>query len=508
MPSPSSAFVQKAKPALASPPQPWPKPKRFDRNLVVIGAGAAGLVAAYIAAAAKAKVSLVEKHRMGGDCLNTGCVPSKALIRTARLLAQIRRAGDFGIHVDAVELDFPRVMDRVRQVIEAVAPHDSIERYTGLGVEVIQGTARLLTPWTVEIETAAGQLKLTTQSIVIAAGARPWVPPIHGLEQAGYLTSDSLWDLRVLPKRLVVLGGGPIGCELAQCFARFGSKVTIVEMQPRLLPREDLEISAMLADRFHEEGIDLRLGYRATRVIVEDGQKCLLVEQEGRETRIAFDAILVAVGRIANTEGYGLEELGIGTTPARTLQTNGYLQTLHPNIYACGDVAGPFQFTHAAAHQAWHVAANALLGGAWRFKVDYSVLPWATFTDPEVARVGLNEWEAQQRGIAYESSVFRFADLDRAIAEGETSGMVKVLTPPGKDKILGVTIMGAQAGELIAEFVLAMKHGIGLTKLLSTIHIYPTLAEANKAVASAWKRAHTPPGLLAWLKRYHAWRRG
>lgn len=484
------------------------KPRHFDRNLVVIGAGAGGLVAAYIAAAVKAKVSLVEKHRMGGDCLNTGCVPSKALIRSARLLAQIRQAKDYGLREAKADFDFAEIMERVLRVVGQVAPHDSVERYSELGVDVILGEAKIVSPWSVEVQTVAGKQILTTRAIVIAAGARPFVPPIPGLDEAGYLTSGTLWDLRILPKRLLVLGGGPIGCELAQCFTRFGSKVTLVERLPRLLIREDPEVSAMLASRFSEEGIDLRVEHRAVRVTVEAGEKILYAEHEGLETRLPFDEILVAVGRIANTQGYGLEELGIPTTPSRTIEANDFLQTLHPNIYACGDVVGPYQFTHAAAHQAWHAVVNALFGDIKRFKVDYSVIPQATFTDPEVARVGLNELEAIERGIRYETSLYEFKDLDRAIADGETTGWVKVLTPPGKDKILGVTLVGSQAGDLIAEFVLAMKYGIGLNKLLSTIHIYPTLTEANKGVAGVWKRAHAPEGLLVWLERYHGWRRG
>lgn len=487
----------------------WRKPKRFDRNLVVIGAGSAGLVTAYVAAAVKAKVTLIEKHRMGGDCLNTGCVPSKALIRTARLLAEIRRAAELGIAQASADFDFAAAMERVRRVIATVAPHDSVERYTGLGVEVIEGAARIVSPWAVEVRaTEGGSRTLITRAIVIAAGASPFVPPIPGLAEVGYLTSDTVWELRVLPKRLVVLGGGPIGCELAQCFARFGSRVTQVEMLPRLLIREDPEASEMIMQRFREEGIDLCLEHRVKGFALEDGEKILVAEHRGAEVRIAFDQVLVAVGRIANTEGYGLEELGIPVSSTRTIQTNGFLQTRFPNIYACGDVAGPFQFTHTAAHQAWYAAVNALFGDFKRYRADYSVIPWATFTDPEVARVGLNEQDAKAQSIPHEVSVYPMEDLDRAIAEGAACGFVKVLTAPGKDRILGATIVGERAGDLIAEFVLAMKHGIGLNKLLGTIHVYPTLAEANKYAAGVWKRAHAPEKLLRWVERYHAWRRG
>jgi dihydrolipoamide dehydrogenase len=486
----------------------WQKPATFDRNVVVIGAGSAGLVAAYISAAVKAKVTIVEKHQMGGDCLNTGCVPSKALIRSAKLLSHISRAKEFGIRSASADFDFADVMERVQRVVKTVEPHDSAERYTGLGVEVLAGKARIKSPWTVEVETAEGTQTLTTRAIVIAAGARPFVPPIPGIEDVGYLTSDNVWQLRTLPKRLVVLGGGPIGSELTQAFARFGAKVTQVEMLPRILIREDPEVSKMVTERFRTEGIEVLVEHRAKAFRVENGEKIMLAEHAGREVRIPFDAVLVAVGRVANTQGYGLEELGIGTTKARTVEANEYLETIYPNIYACGDVVGPFQFTHTAAHQAWFAAVNALFGTFRKFKADYSVIPWATFTEPEVARVGLNETEARDRGIAHEVTTYGIDDLDRAIADEEAHGFVKVLTVPGKDKILGVTIVGEHAGDLIAEFVTAMKHGLGLNKILGTIHIYPTLTEANKYAAGNWKRAHAPATILRWLERFHAWRRG
>ena len=479
----------------------WKRPAKFDRNLVVIGAGSAGLVSAYIAATVRAKVTLIEKHRMGGDCLNTGCVPSKALLRTAKLLAQIRDSSRYGIRQASADFDFAEVMERVQRVIRSVEPHDSVERYTELGVECIRGEARITSPWTVEVD---GRV-LSTRSIVIAAGARPFVPPIPGIEDVAVLTSDTVWALRTLPERLVVLGGGPIGCELAQAFARLGSRVTQVEMLPRLLAREDPEVSETVRTRFVEEGIQVRTGHRAARF---DGGKVLVCEHEGLETRIEFDALLCAVGRVPNTEGYGLEDLGIPLTSARTVSTNEYLQTLYPNIYACGDVAGPYQFTHTASHQAWFAAVNALFGVLRRFRADYRVIPWATFTDPEVARVGLNESEARAQNIPCEVTVYGIDELDRAIADGTACGMVKVLTVPGKDRILGVTIVGEHAGDLIVEFIAAMKHGIGLNKILGTIHIYPTLAEANKYAAGAWKKAHAPQGALRQVERFHAWMRG
>jgi pyruvate/2-oxoglutarate dehydrogenase complex dihydrolipoamide dehydrogenase (E3) component/uncharacterized membrane protein YdjX (TVP38/TMEM64 family) len=487
----------------------WSKPAKFDRNLVVIGAGSAGLVSAYIAAAVKAKVTLVEKHRMGGDCLNTGCVPSKALLRSAKFIAQARKAKDLGIKSATIEFDFAEIMERVQRVIRTIEPHDSVERYAGLGVECIQGEARIVSPWAVEITGAdGGKQTLTTRSIVIAAGARPFVPPIPGIEGMGCLTSDNVWELRKLPARLVVLGGGPIGCELAQAFARLGSRVIQVEMLPRILIREDPEISDMVMKNFAAEGVDVRLGHKAKEFRIENGRRLLVCEHQGQDVRIEFDEVLCAVGRIANTKGYGLEELGIATTKARTVETNAYLQTLYPNIYACGDVAGPFQFTHTAAHQAWYAAVNALFGTFRSFRADYSVIPWATFTDPEVARVGLNETEAKEKGIAYEVSVYGIDDLDRAIADETAHGVVKVLTAPGKDRILGVTIAGEHAGDLIAEFVAAMRHGFGMNKILGTIHIYPTLVEANKYAAGVWKKAHAPQGLLRLVEKLHMWMRG
>jgi pyruvate/2-oxoglutarate dehydrogenase complex dihydrolipoamide dehydrogenase (E3) component/uncharacterized membrane protein YdjX (TVP38/TMEM64 family) len=480
----------------------WRKPRRFERNLIVIGAGSAGLVAAYIAAALRARVTLVEKARMGGDCLNTGCVPSKALLRAARLAAEIRNAGEYGLRGARAEVDFAAVMDRVQRVVRAVEPHDSAERYAALGVECLHGEARITSPWTVQVD---GARTLTTRAIVIGAGARPVVPPLPGIDRIEVLTSDNVWQLRTLPARLLVLGGGPVGCELAQAFARLGSQVTLAEMQDRLLSREDPEVSQMVAARFAAEGIDVRTGHRALRV--ETG-RVLVCEAAGGEVRLPFDRLLCALGRVANTAGYGLEELGIPVTPARTVATNEYLQTVYPNIYACGDVAGPWQFTHTASHQAWYAAVNALFSPWRRLRVDDRVIPWATFTDPEVARVGLNETDAAARGVRYEATVYRLEELDRAIAEGAAHGMVKVLTAPGSDRVLGATLVGERAGDLIAEFVMAMKHGIGLNRLLRTIHVYPTFAEANKQVAGVWRRAHAPRRVLAGVERFHAWMRG
>ena len=482
----------------------YPKPKSFDRDLVVIGAGSGGLVSAYIGAAVKAKVSLIEKHRMGGDCLNTGCVPSKALIRSARFLAQAGRAQELGFDSARVDFDFARVMERVQRVIQEIEPHDSVERYTKLGVDCIQGDARITSPYTVDVNGRT----LTTRNIVVATGGSPAVPALPGIDEVGYRTSDTIWELRALPDRMLVIGGGPIGCELAQCFARFGSQVILVNHGDRLLPREDPEFSHMLMAEMQNEGVDLRLSCTPRSFELRDGQKILHAEHEGMPIEIPFDELLVATGRKANSQGFGLEELGIALRKNGTIEVNEYLQTSIPNIYAVGDVTGPYQFTHSASHQAWYAAVNGLFGSVKKFKVDYSVIPWATFTEPEIARVGLNEQEAMAKGVEYEVTTYGMDDLDRAIADEAAYGLVKVLTVPGKDKILGVTIAGEQAGDLIAEFVTAMRHGLGLNKILGTIHIYPTLTEANKFAAGNWKKAHVSPSAMKWLEKYHAWRRG
>ncbi|MGB7386236.1 MAG: FAD-dependent oxidoreductase [Pseudomonas neustonica] len=482
----------------------WQKPTSFDRNLVVIGAGSGGLVSAYIAAAVKAEVSLIEKHAMGGDCLNTGCVPSKALIRSARLAAEVKRAATLGYTNASATVDFARVMDRVQRVITEIEPHDSPDRYRDLGVDVIQGAARITSPWTVNV---AGRT-LTTRNIIIAAGGRPIMPPIPGLDTVPAYTSDTLWGLREQPKRLLVLGGGPIGCELAQAFQRLGSQVIQVEQGERLLANEDSDASELVSLAMRSEGVDLRLGHKAERFEQTDQGAVMHARQLDTDelVSISFDAVLVAVGRKANTQGYGVEELGLKLRDNGTLETNEYLATRFPNIFAVGDVTGPYQFTHAAAHQAWFAAVNALFGSFKRFKVDYRVLPHVTFTEPEVARVGLSEAEAEEQEIAVEVTRYGIEDLDRAIADEAAEGYVKVLTTPGKDRILGVTIVGAHAGELIAEYVLAMKQNLGLNKVLGTVHSYPTFAEANKYAAGEWKRAHAPEKLLGWVQRFHRWR--
>ena len=482
----------------------YKKPKKFEFNTVVIGAGSAGLVAAYIAAAVKAKVALIEKAKMGGDCLNTGCVPSKAIIRTAKFLSHQKRSKEFGVHTASAEFDFKEVMDRVRSIIGVIQHHDSVERYTGLGVDCFAGHATIESPYCVDVD---GK-KLTTRSIVIASGAEPAVPPLPGIDDVNYYTSDTIWEIDELPKRLLVLGGGPIGCELSQAFVRLGSNVTQVQRLPRIMPREDAEYSEMVLKQFIEDGVDVRLEHLAKEFITENGANVLVCEHNGEEVQIEFDTLLVAVGRRARISGFGIDQLGIELSSNRTIEINEFLETNFPNIYAVGDVAGPFQFTHFGAHQATSAATNALLRPFYRRRVDYSVIPWATFTEPEVARVGLNEQEAKQKGIDYEATVYDFKDLSRAIADSEARGEIKVLTPPGKDKILGVTIAGEHAGDLISEFILAMQCGIGLNKILGTIHIYPTLAESVRFVAGNWKRKQVSERTMKILRGFNKWRRG
>lgn len=489
----------------------WTRPKKYDRNMVVIGAGAAGLVSSYIAATVKAKVTLVETSKMGGDCLNYGCVPSKALIKSAKVAEQMRNGDIYGLNKTEPEYSFKAVMQRIHGIIAEIEPHDSVERYTGLGVDVVKGYATIIDPWTVEIKHEDGETqRLTTRSIVIATGGRPFVPDLPGLDDVGYVTSDTLWEefaqMDAIPKRMIVLGGGPIGCELSQAFARLGAKLVQVEREDRLLAREDDEVAALALSAQQQSGVEVLTGHDAIRCELVDGEKRLILSADGKEKSIAFDALVVAVGRSARLSGFGLEELGIETD--RTIVTDDYLATLYPNIFAAGDVAGPYQFTHVASHQAWYAAVNALFGQFRKFKADYRVIPWTTFIDPEIARVGLNEQDAEAQDIAYEVTTYQMHELDRAIADSATQGFVKVLTPPGKDRILGVTIVGDHAGELLAEYVLAMKYKLGLNKILGTIHTYPTMAEANKYAAGEWKRAHAPEGLLRWVERYHKWMRG
>ena len=481
------------------------KPKRFDNNLVVIGAGSGGLVAALIAATVKAKVTLIERHRMGGDCLNTGCVPSKSLIRSARMLSYAARAQEFGFKSATVEFEFGEVMERVQRIIKKIEPHDSVERYTGLGVNCIMGDATITSPYSVRVDDRL----ITTRNIVIATGGRPFVPPIPGLAEAGYYTSDTIWEIRELPPTLVVLGGGPIGSELAQAFGRFGTRVTIVQQAPHLLMREDPDVVDLIERQFADEGIRVLTGHRAERVEVrEAGRALICTAEDGSEVRVPFDALLVSAGRQPNTEGLGLEDVGVTCGERGEVEVDEYLRTSVPTIFACGDAIGPYQFTHTASHEAWYASVNPLFSPFRKFKADYSLIPWTTFTDPEIGRVGLNEQEAERQGIEVEVTRYELEELDRALADEEGRGFVKVLTPPGKDRILGATIVGHHAGDLLAEFIAAMKWGKGLKSLMGTIHVYPTLTEANKFAASAWRKKHAPQGLLEWVGKLHAFRRG
>jgi len=479
------------------------KPKRFDANVVVIGAGSAGLVASLITAGAKAKVILIEKHKMGGDCLNTGCVPSKAIIRSGRIMSYIRRAKEFGIDGAEGKVDFSAVMSRVQGVIKTIEPHDSVERFTSLGVEVELGDAVIESPYSVKVNDRT----ITTRSIILATGARPFVPPIPGLNEIDYLTSDSVWSLDELPKRLLVVGGGPIGCELAQAFSNLGAQVTQVDMADRIMPREDEEVSEIVSKAFREQGIQLLTGHKLLKFGSSDVGDYMEADNNGDTVRVEFDKVLLAIGRKANVEGFGLENLDLALTKQGTVEVNEYLQTSLPNIFACGDVAGPYQFTHMASFQAWFASLNAMLGGLWRSKTNYNVVPWATFTDPEVARVGLSETEAIDRNIAYELTRYEMDHHDRSLADGEAHGFIKILTVPGKDKILGVTIVGHHAGEVIGEFVFAMTHGMGLKKISAVTHIYPTLLEANKFAANAWRSERLPEKYFPYLEKFFAWRR-
>ena len=472
---------------------------KYDYNIIVIGGGSAGLVSSYIASAVKAKVALIERHKMGGDCLNTGCVPSKALLRSAKIISYAERAKEFGFKKMTVEFDFKDVMQRVQNVIKIIEPHDSRKRYTGLGVECIEGEAKITSPHNVEVNGKT----LTARSIIIATGARPLVPDIPGLNQIDYLTSDNVWGLKALPKKLLVLGGGPIGAEMAQAFSRLGAEVTLVEMAPQILIREDEEVIEQVTKTFIKEGIKVLTNHKAK----EFKHNTLICEDKGKDVSIPFDKVIIALGRKANIEGFGLEELGVKIRDTKTIEANSFLQTNIPSIYVCGDVTGPYQFTHTAAHQAWYACVNALFSPFKKFKVDYTVIPWATFTDPEVARVGVNEKDANIQNILYEVTTYDIDDLDRAIADSEAHGFIKVLTVPNKDKILGVTIVSRHAGDLIAEYILAMKHGLGMNKILGTIHIYPTLSEVNKYVAGNWKKGHLPIFAIKILEKFHKWRR-
>ncbi len=479
--------------------RPYKKPKIFDYNMIVLGGGSAGLVTAYISSAVKAKVALIEKNKMGGDCLNTGCVPSKAIIKSAKLAYQMKNADKYGLEIINPTIDFKKVMKRVHGVIQKIEPHDSTHRYEKLGVTCLQGQGRIISPWEVEVN---GKI-LTTKNITIATGASPFIPPLPGIEHITPLTSENLWQLNDLPKKMIILGGGPIGCEMAQSFSRLGSEVIQIEMMDRIMGIEDKEVSLFVKEIFQKEGILVLTNHKAKAIKREEGKKILVAEFEGRDHFFEFDEILVAIGRKANVEGFGAKEMGIKIRDNKSIEANEYMQTNFPNIYVCGDVTGPFQLTHTAAHQAWYCAVNALFGAFKKFRVDYSVIPWATYTDPEVATVGLNEQRAKKEGISYDLTTYNIDDLDRAIADSENHGFIRVLTKPKTDKILGATIVGNHASDLLMEFISAMKHGFGLNKILGTIHSYPSMGEANKYVAGNWKKKQTSERVFSWLKKFH-----
>ena len=489
------------------------KPKKFDDNLIVIGGGAAGLVSSIIGSAVKAKVTLVEKHKMGGDCLNTGCVPSKALIHAAKVAHDAQQGFKSGllvgtdlVHDSKPGINFEQVMKHVHGSIKAIEPHDSIERFEGLGVSCATGEAKIISPWEVEIQHVSESGLLTTEirsaaNIIIATGGRPRIPAIEGLDQVTYFTSDTLWQITELPKRLLVLGAGPIGCELGQAFARLGSEVSIVDKGQFLMPREDEDVSQLVADAMVAEGINHLPGRSITQFESSDGLNVAILDNG---EKVEFDALLLAIGREGNTANLGLENVDLVADNNGFLPVDEYLQTECPTIYACGDVIGGYQFTHVSAHEAWFASVNSLFGRFKRFKADYRVIPWATFTSPEVARVGISEKEAKIQNIPYESTQYGLDDLDRAITDDAAVGFVRVLTVPGKDKILGATIVGPRADDLIATFVIGMKHGLGLNKVLGTIHAYPTYMEANKFVSGQWKRKQVSARLLALVAWYNS----
>ncbi len=492
------------------------KPAKYDFNLIVIGAGSAGLVCSYLASALKAKVALVEKHKMGGDCLNTGCVPSKSLIRSAKILYLQSKAKELGFRSLSVDYTFQDIMDRVQNKIKKIEPHDSVERYKKLGVHCFSDTAEILSPYTVRI----GDKTFNTRSIVVATGAQPLVFPIPGLNKISYLTSDNIWNLKTKPERLLVLGAGPIGCELAQCFQRLGSQVTLLDKAPRIVSLLDKEVSDILTSQFHKEKMNILTSHQLEKFSINNsGEKILTVkDQQGLQKEIPFDEVLIAFGRKARIKDFGLEKLNVKVTKQKTIQANLFMATNYPNIFVCGDVTGPFQFTHIAGYQAYYACINALFHPyncflpPWIqkkfFKANYNIIPWALFTDPEVASAGLSKMRAKEKNIPYESTVYNFKELDRAITDSEEQGYIEVLTPPGKDKILGVSIVHSRASELISEFILAMTHNLNLSAILNSIHIYPTLNEGNKYVAGQWKKHHIPERSLKLLNKFHSWRRG
>ncbi len=481
-------------------------------NVVVIGAGTAGLVTAAGTAGLGGRVALVEANKMGGDCLNFGCVPSKALIRTARVAALMRHADLYALDPVRPAVDYGRVARRVKGLRARIEPHDSVERFEGLGVDVFLGRAALESAHTVRV----GDTLLRSRHIVLATGGRAAIPEIPGLKEAGYETNETLFERETPPGRLLVMGGGPIGCELAQAMARLGAQVTVVDRGAQLLHREDADVAALLKTQLQKDGVRLLLRGRVESVVPGRGTAHrVLVRQEEKpgtpaiSVEVEADTILIAAGRVPNVEGLGLDRAGVSCTP-RGITVNAYLQASRRNIYAAGDVCGGHQFTHFAEYQARVVVRNILLApllGLGRARADDRVVPWTTFTEPEVARVGLNEKDAAQAGVSCDVHRFDYADLDRAILESDDTGFVKVLTPRGRGTLLGATVTGSGAGELIHELALAMKQGAGLAALSSMIHVYPTLSQAVQRTGDAFMRTRLTPRARAIFSRLYAWQR-
>jgi mercury(II) reductase len=484
-------------------PKDWQNPTPSSRyNLVVVGAGTAGLVTAAGAAGLGAKVALVERHLLGGDCLNVGCVPSKAIIRSSRVFADVRDAYQQGLREsNHMEIDFSAVMERMRRLRTKISTHDSARRFQDLGVDVFLGEGRFSDPQTVEVD---GK-KLHFKKAVIATGSRPAVPPVEGLIEAGFLTNETIFSLTEQPKRLAVIGGGPIGCELAQAFRRLGSEVVLFHNADHILNREDSHAAEILQQAFIRDGIRLILGCKTKRVERDRGNKRIHIECQGKEEAIVVDAILVGAGRTPDVEGLNLEAAGVKYDKKEGVLTNDYLQTSNPNIYAAGDITLKYKFTHTADAAARIVIQNALFGG--RKKWSALTIPWTTYTDPEIAHVGLYERDAREKGIEVDTFIRPFEEVDRAVADGEEEGFVKVHVKKGTDKILGATIVARHAGEMISEITLAMVGNMGLKTLAGVIHTYPTQAEAIKHVADAYNRTRLTPFVKKLFSRWLAWRR-
>jgi len=492
-------------------PSDWVNPEPTGRyNIVVIGAGTAGLITAVVAASLGAKVALIEQHLMGGDCLNVGCVPSKGVIRAARAWADLRRATDFGLHVPpGVTYDFGAVMARMRKLRARISANDSAQRYAKLGVDVYLGSGRFTGPTTVQVEGPSGHRTLTFVKAAVCTGARASAPPIPGLQETGYLTNETVFSLTELPRRLGVIGAGPIGCELAQSFARFGSQVSLIEAMHGIMPNEDRDAAEIVEQQMIRDGVTLLCCGKDLRVQKSDGGKRLIVDSHGRHYDVTVDDILVGTGRTPNVDGIGLEAAGV-EYDKHGITVNARLQTTNPSIYAAGDVCSRYKFTHAADAMAQIVIQNALFPhpfGLGYASVDSLVMPWCTFTEPEVAHVGMYEKEAQEKGLDVETYTYKLDEVDRAILDGEDEGFARVHIQKGTEKILGATIVAAHAGEMISEFSVAMKTGAGAKAIAGTIHPYPTQAEVNKKVINLWRKAHFTQRTKDFLIKLFAWMR-